>query len=221
MAPAEAVNGRPVLRRVLLIRHGESTWNARTLWQGQADPPLSPHGEEQVSIAAASLHDRGIERIVSSDLKRAVRTAEIIAAELGVGDVHLDAGFREIDVGAWSGLTRIEIESRWPGMRAAWSRNELESAPGGELLKTFTRRVVDAVRRTASASGGRATLVVAHSKVISTLERITGLAPLRATHLSGRWFEVDAAGHIRGVDPVNLLGGIREPIRPRRAGERV
>jgi len=221
MQGPEAVNGRAHSHRLLLIRHGESTWNARALWQGQADPPLSPRGEEQALIAAAALAGLGIEWIVSSDLRRAARTAEIVADHLGVAEVALDPAFREIDVGEWSGLSRGEIETRWPGLRAMWSENRLESAPGGELLSKFAVRVAGGVRHTAARSAGRLTLIVAHSKVISTLERVTGLEPLRASHLSGRWFEVDAAGGLHPLEPVNLLGGSRERIRSYSAPKRV
>ncbi len=197
--------------RLLVIRHGESTWNARGIWQGQADPPLSARGESEAMAAAGKLAGIPFETIVSSDLSRASRTAAIVAEQLGIGDVVLDAGFREIDVGEWSGLTRSEIELRWPGMRAAWSENQLASAPGGEPLSAFTDRVVEALRRAARKAADGPVLVIGHNKVISTLERFVGIQPLRATHLAGRWFEVDASSRLHGLDAVDLLAGIWEP----------
>jgi probable phosphoglycerate mutase len=197
--------------RLLLIRHGESTWNALGLWQGQEDPPLSPRGESQVIAAAEKLAGTAFDTIVSSDLRRASSTAAILAEQLGVADIVLDAGLREVDVGHWIGLTRTEIELRWPGMRAAWSENRLPSAPGGELLTAFTDRAVRAVRRAARLAADGPVLVIGHNKVISTLERFAGLQPLRVSHLSGRWFEVEPSGDLRGLEAVNLLAGIPEP----------
>ena len=208
----ESYNGRAATpARLLLIRHGESTWNARGLWQGQADPPLSERGEAQARLAAEELAALALERVVSSDLRRASRTAEIISELLGLGEVVLDSGLREIDVGDWSGLSRAEIETKWPGMRVAWSENRLPAAPGGELLSSFTERIVAAMQRAALLSAAGPVLVIGHSKVVSMLERFAGLDPLRATHLAGRWFRFEPMGRLRGLEPVNLLGGMRQP----------
>ena len=98
--------------RVLLIRHGRSTWNAERRWQGWADPPLSPRGIAQAEAAAAALKDVAIQVVVSSDLVRARSTAEIIARAAGVG-VSIEPALRERDVGLCSGLTADEIEARW------------------------------------------------------------------------------------------------------------
>jgi broad specificity phosphatase PhoE len=201
--------GRPA--RLLLIRHGESTWNAEGLWQGQADPPLSRKGELQAMAAAEKLAGFGFETVVTSDLSRARSTANILAEHLGIDDVALEPRFREIDVGEWSGLTRAKIDLNWPGMRVAWSANRIPSAPGGELLASFTERIVSAMRRTALRSSGPPVLVIGHNKVISTLERCAGLQPRRATHLSGRWFEVAPSGDLRALEPVDLLAGVPEP----------
>src|SRR5687768_13103713 len=93
--------------RLLLVRHGESTWNAQSRWQGQADPPLSPLGERQAEEAAERLaQTASITEIWTSDLVRARRTAELIATQLGVPDVREEPRLRERDVGSWSGLTR-------------------------------------------------------------------------------------------------------------------
>ena len=202
---------RPV--RLLMVRHGESTWNARGLWQGQADPQLTERGETQARMAAGALTGLGIDRVISSDLARASKTGHIIAEHLGLGPVILDSGFREVDVGEWSGLTRVQIEDGWPGLRAAWSENKLESTPGGELLTDLTERIVAATLRAANAAGDGTALIIGHSRVISALERFVGVPPTRSTHLSGRWFEVDSSGRIRGRQTIDLLKEIKEPMR--------
>src|SRR5687767_11323336 len=94
--------------RVLLVRHGQSEWNATGRWQGQADPPLTDLGRRQARSAAAALGT--VDAVFASDLQRASETALIIAGELGVGPVVVDPDLRERDAGEWSGLTRVEIE---------------------------------------------------------------------------------------------------------------
>src|SRR5215472_15070171 len=103
--------------RVLLIRHGSSTWNLERRWQGWADPPLSDEGVTLAEAVAAGIRGLDVRLVVSSDLARALSTAEIIAHAAGV-DVCVEPALRERDVGLWSGLTSDEIESRWPGQLA-------------------------------------------------------------------------------------------------------
>src|SRR3954470_3221171 len=119
------------MTRLLLVRHGESEWNAAGRWQGGADPPLSETGMLQAADAGERLRGTGITAIVASDLKRTTRTAEIIAGVLGIATVHPEPGLREFDVGEWSGLTRPEIEERWPGHLDRWRDGDLEQTPGG------------------------------------------------------------------------------------------
>src|SRR5687768_15169755 len=119
----------PLVGRVLLLRHGQSTWNAERRWQGSADPPLSPHGEEQARAAATQLGGFALSVVVASGLQRARRTAELIADELVLGEVRIVDDLRERDVGEWSGRTTDEIEEMWPGDLAAWRAGELASIP--------------------------------------------------------------------------------------------
>jgi probable phosphoglycerate mutase len=98
---------------LLVVRHGQSEWNAIGRWQGHADPPLSELGRRQAYVASAAIG--AVDGIVSSDLLRAAETAAIIAQQLGVGPVVVDQRLRERDVGQWTGLTRVEIDKGWPG----------------------------------------------------------------------------------------------------------
>ena len=101
--------------RVLVIRHGQSEWNALRRWQGQADPPLTDLGLHQAAHAAQ--HVGAVDAIVASDLERSRITAEIVAEAIGVGPVEIDPGFKERDAGEWQGLTPDEIDEAWPGYR--------------------------------------------------------------------------------------------------------
>ena len=100
--------------RLMLIRHGESTWNAEHRLQGQSDPPLSELGREQAAALVPFL-DGIPERRLSSDLTRAVQTAEL----LGLGGAPTDERWREIDIGDWAGFTVGELDSEHV---AAWRR---------------------------------------------------------------------------------------------------
>ena len=88
---------------VLIVRHGQSTWNALGRWQGHADPPLSEFGERQAEAAATHLHLE-FDAVVASDLQRAYRTAELATGERD--DVTRCVEFRERNAGEWEGLTR-------------------------------------------------------------------------------------------------------------------
>jgi broad specificity phosphatase PhoE len=172
-----------VPRRLLLVRHGESTWNAVSRWQGQADPPLSPFGERQAEDAGARLAEIAtITAVWASNLVRARRTGDLIAQRLGIAQVREEPRLRERDVGAWSGLTRDEIEERWPGYLAA--RRSPPDFEGDDELLARTRAGLAAA---VDGSGPGDVLVVTHGGVIRTIERSLGAIPERLPNLGGRW----------------------------------
>jgi broad specificity phosphatase PhoE len=169
--------------RLLVVRHGESTWNAQSRWQGQADPPLSPLGERQAEEAAERLAQTDpIASIWTSDLVRARRTAEVIAAHLGISRVHDEPRLRERDVGSWSGLTREQIEERWPGYLAA-RRSPPDFEGDAELLARTRAGLMAAVRDNEQGD----VLVVTHGGVVRTIERSLGADPAPLPNLGGRW----------------------------------
>lgn len=168
---------------LLLVRHGQSEWNAEGRWQGQADPPLSALGEAQALAAAERLD--GIDAVWASDLVRAARTAELIAAELEV-DVVLDERWRERHAGEWQGHTRDEIEGAWPGYLADGRR-----PPGWESDAEVVERAVDACRAIAATHPAAGVVVVTHGGVVRTLERHFGATDDELlANLGGRWVEV-------------------------------
>lgn len=179
----------PLVSDLLLLRHGESVWNAAGKWQGWADPPLSPAGEDQARAAADALIGVGLTAVVASDLERARRTADVIVERLGLGEVVIEPGIRERDVGEFSGLTRDEIDARWPGMIAKWRRGEVERAPGGEGPE-FIERVLVALDRIAERFPGERVLVVTHGGVIRTTRRHLGGEPGTLANLGGLWLHL-------------------------------
>ncbi len=201
-------------RHLLLVRHGQSEWNVEGRWQGQADPALSPLGEAQARDAATRLAGVGFAGVVSSDLQRARRTAEIIAGRLGL-PVELDGDLREIDVGDWQGLTRAEIQARWPGALADWSDGRSESPLGGETRTHLVERARAALARVAAASSpGDRVLVVSHGALIRHLDRALGLEPHAVANLGGRWYEADGDGRLSPGAQVALADPEERTLSP-------
>jgi probable phosphoglycerate mutase len=154
--------------RLLLARHGETDWNRIGRWQGHADPPLNETGRRQAVELAERLAGDGIAAVYSSDLVRASETARVVGDRLGLPIVQ-DAGLREIDVGSWSGLTRAEVQGRFPDGFARWLRGEI--GHDGETREQLTERAADAALRIATRHPGEKVLVVTHGGVIRALRR--------------------------------------------------
>ncbi|AXB44767.1 histidine phosphatase family protein [Amycolatopsis albispora] len=130
--------------RLLLVRHGETTYNASGVVSGQADVPLTGPGDCQVAALARRLADRRIDHVVSSPLARAVATAEAIAAPHGLG-VRLDDDLRELGMGAWEGRTPREIRAREPATFDAWRARPDRVVPeGGESVAALADRAMRA-----------------------------------------------------------------------------
>ena len=126
--------------RLLLVRHGVTTWNREGRFQGHLDPPLDPIGIEQARLLGARLatEEHGPLRIVTSPLTRASATAELLAAALRRTrhklDVETHAGLMEIGQGDWSGRTHTEIARDDAERYAAWR------AGGGQVTPPAARR---------------------------------------------------------------------------------
>ena len=175
------------MARLLLVRHGQSSWNAESRWQGWADPPLSELGEAQAAALAERLARWRFDGVVSSDLERARRTASIAARSLGL-PVEVEPALREREVGSWQGLTTSEIEEGWPDSLVAWRSGALPAPPGGEHNDAMAHRVLGALSRLVARPEG-ALLVVTHGGVVRMTQRRLGLQASRTPNLSGRWVE--------------------------------
>jgi broad specificity phosphatase PhoE len=149
---------------ILLARHGETDWNRDGRFQGWADPPLNERGRAQARELAARLADDPFDAVYSSDLRRAHETALIVAGPHAV-PVVADRGLREVDVGSWSGLTRQEIDERFPG----------HERHDGETREAHSARVVSALERIASSHRGERILVVSHGGSLGALRRHAGV----------------------------------------------
>jgi broad specificity phosphatase PhoE len=145
---------------ILLARHGETDWNRDNRFQGHADPPLNDTGRSQAAELAAALAEEPLAAVYSSPLRRALETAEIAAAPHGLDPVPVEA-LREVDVGSWQGLTRAEIEERFPAQFARWLEYE-QGWDDGETYDEMGVRVMAALFELAAAHDGEQILAVSH-----------------------------------------------------------
>jgi broad specificity phosphatase PhoE len=158
--------------RLILVRHGESTWNAEKRLQGQLDPPLSERGREQSRALAAVVNGVPDDRVVCSDLSRARETAELIGLRPG----RFDERWREIDVGSWGGRTAEEIDAQGDEL-TNW-RGGPRRAPDGEPWEAFAARVSGALDELIAACGPW--IVVSHGGCIRVATaHVTGADALR------------------------------------------
>jgi broad specificity phosphatase PhoE len=172
---------------VYLARHAESDWNVENRFQGSTDRPLTERGRAQARALAAELAEIPLEGVYASPLRRALETAEIVAAAKGLEAVAV-AELREIDVGGWAGLSRSEVESRFPEAFRRWVGGG-EGWEDGETYASMSARVLTAVRRLAEEHPDGSILVVSHG------------GPIRALHAAASALDVHAYRRLHRVEP--------------------
>ena len=168
---------------LLLVRHGETDWNADGRLQGQTDRPLSDYGRRQAQQLADQLAGEEFEALYASDLSRARETAEIVGARLGL-PVELDADLREKDWGTWEGLTSVE-------------RDRIEFV--GESTEAHQERMLRALRRISERHPGRV-LVVTHGGSMRRVQTATLGWALPVVENCGRWVCAFEDGTFRALD---------------------
>lgn len=128
-------------RRIVILRHGRTAWNAARRYQGQEDPPLDEVGRAQVLEAAALIAAMHPDLIITSDLRRALQTAEKLSSLTGV-PLQQDARLRERHLGHWQGLNRDEVRARYPEEFADWLAGRDVTRRGGESRKEVAERAL-------------------------------------------------------------------------------
>lgn len=146
-------------QRIVVWRHGRTAWNFEGRFQGQDDVALDATGVAQAQAAARVLAGLRPEAILSSDLSRAAATAAELAAVTGL-EVAFDKGLRETNLGTWQGLTREEVNARFPGEAEAWLRGGTDRRGGGETMQEVAERCVAATEAALERLSPSATLVV-------------------------------------------------------------
>ena len=158
-------------RRLILLRHGQTTYNATSRMQGQLDTELSEEGKQQARSIAPVLTELGVAKIVASDLSRAADTAQIVAEHLGL-PVTYDARLRETHLGQWQGKTHAEVDGVDGSVRAHWRNTPTWAPPEGESRIDVAQRarpVVDELLDSFEEWGDAAVLLVAHGGTIAAL----------------------------------------------------
>ena len=166
---------------VLLIRHGETAWNAERRLQGHLDIALNGEGERQAAAVARALSGVNIDAVISSDLQRASQTAQAIAASHQL-PVQVERLLRERCYGGFEGLLYAEIEQRFPHEFAKWQAREVDAilpagANLGETFRAFYARATGAILDRAARCPGQTIVLVAHGGVLECAYRCAlGLA---------------------------------------------
>jgi 2,3-bisphosphoglycerate-dependent phosphoglycerate mutase len=165
------VNDSDDRRTLFLFRHGETDWNREGRMQGQTDTPLNATGLAQAEALADRLRAHQLDAIVSSDLSRALTTARIVAAALGV-PLTTDHGLRETSVGAAEGMIWADAKARFgEALTERWYSDSDAAFPGGESgIATLTRGLA-ALRRYAAAHTYQRIGVSTHGAMLRQLVR--------------------------------------------------
>jgi 2,3-bisphosphoglycerate-dependent phosphoglycerate mutase/probable phosphoglycerate mutase len=182
------------LRRLVLLRHGQTDYNVAGRMQGHFDSMLTRTGVEQAAVVAPEIAALVPDRLISSDLRRAVDTADVVGAACG-RPVKLDARLRETHLGEWQGRTVDEIEDDWPGAIATWRSDPGWAPPGGESRIEVVRRSLPVVEELDEEFGSgvpdTTVVLVAHGGLIAGL--VCGLLALPAAS----WPAIGGMGNCR------------------------
>lgn len=178
-------------RRLILMRHGESRYNAENRFTGLHDPPLTERGLAEAKAAAEVLQhaDLKIDDVFTSALQRAVRTAEVIQQTLNLERIQpiSDPALNERDYGDLSGLDKDQVRTRWgEDQITRWRRGYAEAPPNGESLRDTAGRVLPLYLRSIlpRLMQRRSVLVVAHGNSLRALVLgLEGLSPAAVERL--------------------------------------
>jgi broad specificity phosphatase PhoE len=179
---------------IFLARHGESDWNVEKRFQGHSDRPLTERGREQAHALADLVGSEKIDAVYTSPLSRARETAEIVAARAGLEAVALPE-LREVDTGSWSGLSRADVEARFPDGFARW-RSGGSGWEDGESYEEMAERVIGALRRIAEDHPDGRVLVISHG------------GPIRAIHAAAEGLAIKDFRRLKPVEPNARLSAV-------------
>ena len=157
------------MTKIIFIRHGQTEWNITGRYQGQSDVPLSELGVEQAKKLAAAFPVQGLTAIYSSNLSRAMTTAQCVADRFGL-TVEPRAELREINFGDWEGLTYDEITAKWPeALTDFFQRPDRLVIPHGESFPIVQQRALGCIRELCAAHKDETIAVTAHGAILRTL----------------------------------------------------
>lgn len=156
------------MTKIILVRHGETEWNVGEIFRGRIDIALNETGIKQAELLAGYLSQTKTEAIYSSPLKRALHTAEIIAAKHTL-NIEIVPGLIDFNYGEWQGLSQLEVKEKYPELYAAWQKNpHLVSMPGGENIADIRERTMEVMNQVITQHQGT-TILVSHRVVNKVL----------------------------------------------------
>lgn len=158
-----------MVKRIILIRPGETDWNRWGRWQGWVAAPLNEHGRQQAQRLAKFVRNIGMSALYSSDLRRAAETAELLAEKLGYRPIF-DARWRERNIGNWQGLTVKEMRSWYPDEYQHLTADRTGfHVPGGESLNEVLARTREAFKDILAQNKGETVGILSHTTAINML----------------------------------------------------
>lgn len=166
--------------RLIFVRHGQTSWNIQSRYQGRMDLPMCAAGRDSARRLARQLRATPVRLLLASPLQRATATAAIIGEALGGVSGQIDARLIEIDFGQWQGLTQAQIKTRWPGLLRRWKHApESVRFPHGECLSEALERLHGFLKFPPWAAGdGHCVLAVSHAGPIRLARLIAEGRPL-------------------------------------------
>lgn len=209
------------MKRLYLIRHGQTDWNIEGRWQGQLDVPLSEVGHKQAQALAEALQDRPIMTIYSSDLIRAVATAQPLAQAKGI-EIRWDARLRELHLGVFQGLVHDEIRLKYPAEEQAMEADYMDYViPQGESRRAMQERAYAIWQEIVAREPGPEIAVFSHGGTIRMLlmklfpEEMERLTKVRIFNTSVTTIDTDGQT-LRLVDLADVahLDGFRHGDSP-------
>ena len=150
------------MTKIFLIRHGETEWNKIGKLQGSSDIKLLPEGIQQAHLLAEHAPFHNVDAIYSSDLERAVKTAEILAAKFHL-PVIKERGLRETSFGEWEGRFLSDLAKENPkGFEKFFTRPDKVQPPNGETFLQSQARIMNALGEIIADNDGKSVIVVSH-----------------------------------------------------------
>lgn len=156
-------------RTFYIVRHGETDWNTAGRWQGQTDIPLNELGQRQATALGEHLRAISLDRVVSSDLSRAYRTAQLATTAHNL-PIETDVRWREFNAGILEGKTWKEMNEEYPeviaGMHADWYGHTF---PEGESRRQLQRRAAEAFNEIMADGRGHHVAIFTHGTTVRVL----------------------------------------------------
>lgn len=190
----------------LLLRHAETVLNQRGVWHGTEDESISQLGIRTAQDAGKRLSkivNATQTNVVTSDLRRAVETAEIIRNALRTESIVKDPLLRERDMGKWAGKSAIEVEQTWPGLLVAWEDGAVGGPPGGETDEEVAARGLRSLLKHAD-SNDVVTVVITHGGVLRSINRSLTRRQPPVPHLGGYWLVLESEARFSMGDQIIL-----------------